>query len=287
MDLAYVNGKISRIKEAAVPVEDRGYQFGDGVYEMVNAYSGTYFALPEHLDRLQQSARGIDLQLPLSLDELSALAWQLLRQSGLKDAQLYIQVTRGQAPRNHPFPESTRPSLVITLRESQPLPDHLAERGVSVLSLPDIRWKLCHIKSTNLLPNVLAKEKARAAGHFEAIFVQENGLVSEGASSNVFVVHDRLVITPPANERILNGITRQFVLKLAREEGIPIEEAPVSYQELLRSTEVFLTGTSIQVLPVVTVDGHQVGNGRPGPVTSALAQAYQRLLQDHTTKRHS
>lgn len=273
-EIAYVEGAFMDLSEARVSVEDRGFQFGDGIYEVVRCYRGTPFALEEHLARLERSAFGIELSLPEDAHRLAELAVEALRRSGIEEAVLYMQVTRGWAPRNHAFPETVNPALVITVRPARPAPPDRATLGAEVITVPDERWLRCDIKSTDLLPNVIAKQKAKRAGALEAIMIRDGVHVTEGASANVFAVKDGAVHTAPEGPRILSGITRSIVLQLARGNGIPVVEGFFAPAFLAGADEVFITSTTMEVVPCVKIDGRPVADGKPGPVTRALASAY-------------
>jgi len=274
--MAYVNGEYVELEAARVPVEDRGYLFGDGVYEVVRVYRGKAFELGRHLVRLEYSSAGIELSLPGTLPELEETARTLVARSGLREAVLYIQVTRGVAPRQHPFP-TVEPSLVMTVRPAAPQPAEYRQHGVAAITTRDERWGRCDLKTVNLLPNVLAKEKARRAGAYEAVLVRD-GRISEGASSNVFAVINRVLLTPPRSHRILSGITREIVLEIAAERGITVREEDFPVEVLKGADEIVLTGTITGVLPVVSLDGQPVGKGRPGQMAQLLGAAYQERI---------
>ena len=273
-EIAYVDGEFMDLAEARVSVEDRGFQFGDGVYEVVRCYRAAPFALDEHLGRLERSASAIELSLPEGRSVLRDVMLEAVRRSELPEAVLYVQVTRGWAPRGHAFPEAAKPTLVVTVRPARPAPPERLLLGVPVITVPDERWLRCDIKCTDLLANVIAKERARRAGALEAIMIRDGAYVTEGASTNVFAVRDGTIYTAPEGPRILSGITRSVVLRLARESGIPVVEDFFAPSLLTRAEEVFITSTTLEVVPCVRVDGLPVGDGKPGPVTRALASAY-------------
>ncbi|MGE5573174.1 MAG: D-amino-acid transaminase [Bacteroidota bacterium] len=281
-EVAFVNGEFMDLSDARVSVEDRGFQFGDGVYEVVRCYRGTPFALEEHLGRLARSASGIELGLPNDTRRLGEIAVEALRRSGIAEAVLYMQVTRGWAPRNHAFPEAAKPTCVITVRPAKPAPPDRASLGVSVITVPDERWLRCDIKSTDLLPNVMAKQKAIRAGALEAVMIRDGAYVTEGASTNVFAVKDGTIHTAPEGSRILSGITRSIVLGLAREHGMLVVEEFFTPEFLVGADEAFITSTTMEVVPCVRVDGRPVGDGRPGPVTRAIASAYSAEVAKRT-----
>ena len=275
--VVYLNGSFVPYDEAVVPVEDRGYLFADGVYEAVRFYNNRPFMLPEHLARLQRSAAAIRLSLP-PVSELSEAVLQTVARNGCPDAVLYLQVTRGAAPRRHEFPPPGPPTVFMIARPySRPDGDMLS-KGVGCVSVPDLRWQMCHIKSTGLLLNVLAKQQAVEADAFEALFIRD-GTVTEGTSCNVFMVNGRSLVTHPADQHILAGITRSVVLSLAQEMSIEVREESFTLPQLKAADEVFITSTGIEVLPVTTVDGETIGQGRTGPMTERLWQAYDRLVQ--------
>ncbi|MBX3123597.1 MAG: D-amino-acid transaminase [Nitrospira sp.] len=276
-DIACVNGRFGPVAEAVVSIEDRGFQFGDGVYEVIRTYRGKPFALDEHLARFERSAQALHLSLGLTKDQWMALVQEGLRLSQFPETKIYLQVTRGQAPRDHLFPASTVPTTVLTFRELHPLDASIRKAGVGAVTVDDIRWGRCDIKSVNLLANVLARQRAKEAGVFEAILVRD-GLVTEGSVSNVMVVRNGVVETAPEGHRILSGVTRAMVLELARKEGLPVVETFVGREDLLAASEVFLTGTTVEVLPVVRIDGQPIGAGVPGPLSQRLSRRWEALV---------
>ncbi len=282
-NIAWLNGKFLPLEEATVSIEDRGFQFGDGVYEVIRVYGGSLFRLDEHLSRLAQSAQAISLPLTIEGKEWKAFIREGLERSTYSECKVYIQVTRGVAPREHLFPETTRPTIVMTFREMADLPAHLNQQGVSVITLPDLRWGRCSIKSLNLLPNILSKQQANEAGAFEALLIKD-GMVTEGTSSNVILVKDGKLLTPVLSDQLLAGVTRQAVLELARSDGKVVEERPVKEEELKQADELFLIGTTIEVLPITNLDGAPVGNGIPGEVTKQMREKYQTLIHGKAPK---
>lgn len=270
--LVWIDGEVGPIEGARVPLEDRGFLFADGVYEVIKAYGGHLFALGDHLARLERSAAGIRLELPMSVQAMGAIALDLLQQTGLADAEIYVELTRGAARRNHVFPAGVAPRLVIWARQLRDADPDQWTRGVRAITLPDERWARCDIKAVALLPNVLAKQKAYEAGAFEALLVRD-GLVMEGSASNVFLVKGRTLIAPVADRRILGGVTRARILQLAETLGVPVGVRDVEVAELASADEAFLTSTLLEVLPVTLIDGVAVGSGVPGPVTKALMAA--------------
>jgi D-alanine transaminase len=275
-DIACVNGRFGPLADAVVGIEDRGFQFGDGVYEVIRTYRGQPFLLEAHLARLERSARA--LQLPIGHTEArwSSLIHEGLRLSRFPETKIYLQITRGSAPRDHSFPVDPSPTTVLTFRDLRPLDRAVRNAGVRAVTTEDIRWGRCDIKSVNLLPNVLARQQAKDAGVFETILVRD-GLVTEGSVSNVVVVRNGTILTAPEGPRILSGVTRALVLELARKEGLPVVETFVTREELFTTSEIFLTGTTVEVLPVVLVDGRIIGTGEPGPVSMALAHRWDAV----------
>ena len=278
--IAYVNGRYLPLHRPAVGIEDRGFQFADGVYEVIKVLDGRPRDLARHLDRLERSMAALEIRPPASRDSLQAVIREVLRRNGLRQALLYIQVTRGAAARNHVFPTGARSSLVVTAR--RPAFPSAGERqaGIGVITQPDFRWGRCDIKSISLLANVLARQKAREHGCREAWLVADDGRVTEGSASNVYLV-DRAgrLITHPLGERILGGITRSVLLELARGDGIEVVERPFDQAELATAREAALSSTSSLVLPVVRVDDQVVGDGTPGPVIGRLMELYQEHLR--------
>ncbi len=272
---AYVNGRFLPLARACVPVEDRGLQFADGVYEVVKVVRGRAVDLERHLDRLERSLAELRIRPPVGRAALKTVIAELLRRNRLADATVYLQIDRGVAPRNHLFPARARPSLIATVRRlSLPKPAEL-ERGVAVVTLPDQRWARCDIKSVSLLPNILAKQQAAEAGCREAWLVDGEGFVTEGTSSNAWIVdREGRLVTRPLGPAILGGDTRAVVLELAAAAGIATTERPFAVAEALEAREAFLTSTSSLVLPVTSIDGRPVANGRPGSTTRSLLAAY-------------
>ena len=275
-DIAFINGRFLPWDEANISIDDRGFQFGDAVYEVIRTYRGSPFELIAHLARLDRSARELSLRQPYTSLQWTRWIQQGLSLAGYQDAKIYIQLTRGVAPREHSFPSDILPTVVMTIRKFHALAPDVRRAGVSACTREDLRWGRCDIKSVNLLANVLAREEAKKAGVFETILVRD-GLVMEGALSNVMAVHDGLVITAPEGPRILSGVTRTVVLELAKKDDIAIEERFMPVDFLYRADEVFLTGTTLEVLGVVQIDGKTIGTGQPGPLTKMLAARWALL----------
>jgi D-alanine transaminase len=273
--IAYVSGAYVPHRHAAVHIEDRGYQFADGVYEVIAVRGGRLLDAEPHLQRLHRSLDELRIPAPMNDAALMTVLCEVARRNGVETGNVYLQVTRGIAPRDHAFPKSAKPSLVVTSRPSRS-PDHrLGETGIEVITIPDIRWKRCDIKSISLLPNVLGKQRAREAGAFEAWQVDSDGRITEGTSTNAWIVTgDAAVVTRAADHAILNGVTRLAVLDIIAREGYRFDERPFTVEEAKAAREAFLTSTTVDLLPVVRIDGAPVGDSKPGPLSRKLRAAY-------------
>ena len=276
-DIGYLNGQFSPLDEISISPDDRGFLFGDGIYEVIRAYHGVPAFWDDHGTRLLRSAKEIQLPFKIEPQDFHGLLLTGLQQSGYAEGKIYIQITRGVAPREHGFPENPEPTVFLSFREMGALPIELTRRGVKAITVPDIRWNRCDIKSLNLLPNVLAKQQAQEAKVFEAIFVRD-GFVIEGATSNIFIVKDGQLRTPERNHLVLSGVTQQHVINLAQEHGQQVQFVRMTLDALYQADEVFLVGTTIEVLPVVNVDGQKIHNGIPGPLTCALQQRFTNVV---------
>jgi D-alanine transaminase len=266
--IAYVEGRYLRHRAAGVHIEDRGYQFADGVYEVIAVCDGHLVDEAAHLARLNRSLGELQIAAPMTEAALRIVLREVVRRNGVSDGIVYLQITRGTAPREHAFPKAIKPVLVVTARRRRPADPGLAERGVAVIMIPDIRWQRCDIKSTALVANVLGKERARRAGAFEAWLVDRDGFVTEGTSTNAWIVlNDGAVITRQADRAILNGVTRLAVIDFLGRQGRRLVERPFRIAEAKAAREAFLTSTTAELLPVVTIDGEPVADGRPGPVS--------------------
>ncbi len=271
-ELAFVNGEFMPIEEAMVPIEDRGYQFGDAVYEVVNSFNGKFFGLDEHLDRLERSLN--ELSYPtVSREIVKNGMLEMLKRSGIDRASVYLQISRGVAPRNHAYSGGNGVQMIMTVREVKEVPEALRIKGVRAITVEDIRWGRCDIKTVQLLANSLAKQKAIDSGAYDAIFVTPEGVVRETTISNLFIVQGGIVITHPADRHILNGITRIMTIDCCREMDLPIKEQTFTAKEMFAADEVFLTGTTIEVLPVVAIDDQVIADGEPGPISKQLYEA--------------
>ena len=271
--LVYLNGEYLPLSQAKVPVLDRGFLFGDGVYEVIPVYGGKAFRLEEHLRRLEQSLAGIEMADPLSSTAWAAIFERLI--VGPEDQQIYLQITRGVAPkRDHAIPASIAPTVFVMCAPIAPIP--LA--GIKAITVTDIRWDRCNIKAITLLANVLLRQEAVEKGASEAILVRESSVL-EGAASNILIVKHGVIITPPKCDTILPGITRDLVLELAQSKGIPTEERHISLGELRDADEIWMTSSTREILAVIELDGTPVSGGVPGPLWKILQTAYQDYKQ--------
>ncbi len=273
--IAYVNGRYVPHRRAAVHVEDRGYQFADGVYEVIAVERGRLVDELPHLKRLDRSLAELRIRPPMTHAALRSVMREVLRRNRVGEGSLYIQMTRGVAPREHAFPADGDTALVMTAKRARARPATVVEDGVRVITLPDIRWGRCDIKSIALLPNVLAKQQAREARAYEAWLVDRDGRVTEGSSTNAWIVtRAGCLVTRPATHAILNGVTRLSVIKLATADGLALEERPFTVAEAKAAREAFLTSTTSQVLAVSEIDDKVIGNGKAGTFTLKLRALY-------------
>ena len=273
MTVYFMDGQFTERDGLAISIEDRGYYFGDGVYEVIKVYGGELYTAEEHIERLFQSATKIKMTIPYAEVQLMEIARELVAKNNILVGHVYIQVTRGSAPRLHQFPNPAVPPVVTGYAINNPRPMAGIENGVGVKSVEDVRWLRCDIKSLNLLGNVLAKQEAHEAGCIEAL-LHRDGVVTEGSASNVFGVKDGIVYTHPVTNLILNGITRQVVLGLCEEQGIPVVEKSFTLDEAFEMDEFILTSTTSEVTPVISIDGRPVGSGLVGPLTMNLQKAF-------------
>jgi len=281
--VAYVNGTYQPHGQATIHVEDRGFQFADGVYEVWSVFNGRMADFDGHMTRLHRSLSELRIDIPMSREALTQVLKETIRRNRVRDGIVYLQVTRGTARRDHPFPEAgTPPSVIVTSRSvSSSKSEAQAARGVAVITQPDIRWGRCDIKTVGLLPNVLAKQAARERGAYEAWMVDEMGLVTEGSSTNAWIVdeHGKLR-TRDTQANILKGITRTAILALIAEENLELDERPFSVEEAKRAREAFFTAAGAFVMPAVSIDGVTIGDGNPGPVATKLRALYLSQARD-------
>jgi D-alanine transaminase len=283
--IAYVNGRYVPHREAAVHIEDRGYQFADGVYEVIAIHQGRMVDEKGHLDRLDHSLSELRIAWPMTRRALRVVIREMILRNRIIDGKIYFQITRGVAPRNHAFPENVESALVMTVQHSPSLDQEEASvTGVDVITIPDIRWTRRDIKSVSLLPNVLGKQQASEAGAYEAWMIDDDGNITEGTSSNAWIVSkEGDLITRNPSQAILNGITRLAVLELARSEGVSFVERPFNVAEAKEAREAFVTSTTSLVKPVVRIDGDPVGNGGVGILTTKILSFYTQHMKTQGT----
>ncbi|HEY84061.1 MAG TPA: D-amino-acid transaminase [Chloroflexi bacterium] len=278
-DIVYFNTQYLSKADVKISPDDRGFLFADGVYEVIRAYKGQFFRMDLHLKRLARSLRELKIDGP-SMGSIAEISDMLIQRNNLKDsdAAIYIQITRGAAPRKHAFPKSApSPTVYLNAYTIQP-PVEAWEKGAKAITTPDIRWTRCDIKSVSLLPNVMASQAAAEAGAKDAIFIRD-GFVTEGAHTNVCAVFNGHLQTHPTNNYILPGVTREVVLSLCAKLNLPVNETPIPAKSLPRADEIMLLGTSTEVMPIVQVDNWQTGNGKPGPITRKLQKAFRQLRE--------
>ncbi|NOT86389.1 MAG: D-amino acid aminotransferase [Methylococcaceae bacterium] len=273
----YLNGVYLPLQDAKISVLDRGFLFGDGVYEVIPVYNGHIFRIQAHLQRLDRSLKSIRLQNPHSTAEWLAIFEPFLETS--KDQYFYLQITRGVAPkRDHAFPESVTPTVFVMCSDIKPFEGKQA--GIKALTLDDTRWEMCHIKAITLLANILLRQEALDQGSAEALLVNKQGIVTEGAASNVFAVIDGVLVTPLNDGSILPGITRDVILELARRNGIACREQVITLQTLKTASEIWVTSSTREIIPVISLDGEPVADAKPGPIfkeMDALLQKEKKL----------
>jgi D-alanine transaminase len=285
MSMVYLNGQFLPRNEAKLSVDERGFFFGDGVYEVTRVVHGHLFEWDRHARRLARGLKELRLDPGLDLDRLRTLQERLIRENDMLEGQgtVYLQITRGAAPRTHHFPPPGTPATVFLSASPFVPPGEIRARGVAVTTYPDYRWSRCDLKTVNLLPAVMAKQFAADHDAFESIFIRE-AVVTEGSHTNVFGVIEGIVRTYPNSNYVLPGVTRDVVIELAHEAGIPVSETPIYRHEIEALEECFLTGTTSDVMPVVAIDGKTVGSGRPGPITMQLYEAFASRLADTAAK---
>lgn len=271
-----LNEELIKADEVNIHMEDRGYQFGDGVYEVIRVYDGDCFEMDAHLERLVQSADKIRMSLAYPISDLKQNLIALVEKNSLTNGTIYIQVTRGVAPRTHHFPTDVSSVLVAYVQDLD-RPSHKTNNGAIAILAEDIRWKRCDIKSLNLLGSVLSKQEAKERGCEEAI-LHRGGIITEGSSTNVFLIKDRVIYTHPADHYILNGITRKKVMQIAQDYAIQLKEQPFTTKELLQADEIFMTSTTLEITPIIQIDDKQIGNGEPESITRRIQQGYEEEI---------
>ena len=286
--IAYVNGQYMPHHDAAVHIEDRGYQFADGVYEVFAMHRGLIIGEQGHMDRLEHSLKELRIAWPMSRRVIGVVIREIARRNRIRDGFIYLQISRGVARRDHPFPKDSESSLVLTARRLPPLNKEELRKGVGVITIPDIRWKRHDIKSVALLPNILGMQQAREAGAYEAWMVNDEGMVTEGTLSNAWIItEDGKLVTHNASHAILNGITRLTVLEAAAEAGVEFSERPFSVDEALQAKEAFITSSTSHVKAVTSIDGKSVGNGHVGELTSRMLDLYVDFIEDKGGPRNT
>ena len=275
MNDVYLNGVFLAADQAKVSVFDRGFLLGDGVYEVIPVYAGRSFQLTGHLRRLQRSLDGVRMQNPMSDADWTRMINTLIEKNGGGDQSVYLQVTRGVAPRDHIFPTGVKPTAFAMSNPLQAIPEKYKQQGIAAITLPDIRWQNCNIKAITLLPNSLLKQQAQDVGAQEALLIRD-GYLTEGAASNAYTVIDGTIYTAPADEKVLPGITREVVLELAAKGNISVIEQAVSEAQLKLADEIWVSSSTKEILPVTRLDGQSVGSGLPGPVWQQIDALYQQ-----------
>ena len=278
MNHVFLNGDFLPAEEAKVSVFDRGFLLGDGIYEVIPAYNGHSFLLSGHLARLQQSLDGIFLENPHSIEEWVTIIEQLILMNGGGDQSIYLQVTRGVAPRDHVFPDNVEPTVFLMSTPLKPVPAEWKQQGIKAITVEDIRWQNCNIKAISLLPNSLLKQQAKDAGAQEALLIKDDYL-TEGAASNAYAVINGTIYTAPKDEKVLPGITRDLVLALAQQASLTVMEMPVSLGRLQEADEIWVSSSTKEVLAVTELDGQPVNDGEPGPIWKQIDALYQEHKQ--------
>jgi D-alanine transaminase len=272
----FINGSFIAAEEATVSVFDRGFLLGDGIYEVIPVYAGRCFELAGHLNRLKNSLAGVKMANPYNDQEWESLFDTLIKRNGGGEQALYMQVSRGVAPRDHVFPEGVDPSVFVMTNPLHPVSEKVKTQGIKVVTLNDTRWQRCDIKAISLLPNSLLKQEAKEAGADEALLIR-NGFMTEGSASNSYAVFDSVIYTAPKNNQILPGITRDVVLSLAEQAGIAVVEEAVAEARLSLADELWVSSSTKEILPITTLNGQAVGSGKPGPVWHQIDALYQQV----------
>ena len=272
--LVYLNGEYLPLNEAKVSVLDRGFIFGDGIYEVIPAYGGKALRFEHHMQRLQNSLDAVRIRNPLSNEQWQKIIDKLISEKGSEDQYIYMHITRGVASRDHRFPDETKPTVFVMSNILHTVDPEILKQGVHAVTLDDIRWHYCNIKAIALLPNILLRQQAVDKGAVEAILIRD-GNMTEGAASNVFIVSNGIIKTPPKDQKLLPGITRDLVVELANTHKMPIEEVAISEKEFLSADEIWLTSSTKEILAVTKINEQQVGNGKPGAVWKDMYQKYQ------------
>lgn len=282
MTLAYINGQYLPLEDVKISAMDRGFLFGDGVYEVIPVYNRVPLRLSQHLHRLANSLASIHLKIDVAEKQFTEIFARLIAANPSQDQSIYLQVTRGPAPvREHIFPQEVHPTIFIFTTPLVPKTIEELKQGVKAITVPDLRWQRCDIKAITLLANVLAKQQAVEAGAIEAILVSD-GYAIEGTASNLFMVKDNTIITPPADHHILGGITRELVLELARSQNITCHEQPILLENLFQADEIWLTSSTREIMPVILLDSKKIANGKAGPLWYDMIQSYQQFKSSYS-----
>ena len=272
--LVYLNGEYLPLNEAKVSVLDRGFIFGDGVYEVIPSYGRKALRFEHHMQRLQNSLDAVRIENPLSNSQWKTIIDKLISDTDSQDQYIYLHITRGVASRDHRFPEEVKPTVFVMSSALNAVDPELLKTGVTAVTLDDIRWQYCNIKAIALLPNILLRQQAVDKGAVEAILIRD-GNMTEGAASNVFIVTNGVIKTPPKDQKLLPGITRDLIVKLAKEHDMPIEETAITEEEFLAADEIWLSSSTKEILPVTKINDQQVGDGKPGAIWQDMFQKYQ------------
>ncbi len=279
-EIAYVDGQLVENDKATISINDRGFLYGDGLFETIRVYDGKPFLVGSHINRLHWGANKIHMSINRSKETLKKAITDTVNANNMKNALARLTVTRGVSPERIKIRPDAKPTIVITCDEFDGYRDSYYDRGIPVITVTDTRSDFALVKSINFLPNLLAKHKADSEDAFEAIFVTKKGFVMEGSTSNVFIVLDGMLITPPLTERVLPGITREVIKTLTQQEGIILKEDAIISEEMKDAEEVFITNQAMEVMPVSSLDGKIIGDGRPGPITQKLSMAYRCFIRE-------
>lgn len=276
MDIYFFKNDFVNKKDVLISPDDRGYYFGDGIYEVFRVYNGKIYEQAAHMQRLQRTASEVRIELPFTIEKMGHILTQLIEMNDLNEGTVYMQITRGEAPRAHPFPAQAVPILLAYCTEVR-RPIATIHNGINAITLEDIRWLRCDLKTLNLLPNVMAKQAALDHGVQEVV-LHRSGTVTECSASNLMMIKDGVLYTHPANHLILHGITRAVVLRLAHSLNITVKEESFTTEKLLMADEAFITGTTVEITPILQIDGKAIGHGAPGPITRTLQSEFERTF---------
>lgn len=276
--LVYLNGEYLPLNEAKISVLDRGFIFGDGVYEVIPSYGSKALRFEHHMQRLQNSLDAVRIKNPLSNSQWKVIIDKLIADTDSEDQYIYLHITRGVASRDHQFPDEVEPTVFVMSSILHAVRPELLKSGVSAITLDDIRWQYCNIKAIALLPNILLRQQAVDKGAIEAILIR-NGNITEGAASNIFIVKNGTIKTPPKDNKLLPGITRDLIVEIAKKHNMPIEEISISEHEFLEADEIWLTSSTKEILPVTKINEHSVGKGQPGVIWHDMYQKYQEYKE--------